>query len=200
METAKNVERTTRRYVEDLEEKYPQELWTMLRFSLQHRLTYWLRTCTLEETEEMARHVDCCIMEAVHAATGVDFDTEESSRERLRLPTRMKGGGIKRATDTRYPTFLRALLDILPRCIDRRDEHGEAQPIYYSQQPTETFGNRAYDSGGHRSTRFLAVTEVGPFPEACGKAWTHIIHELMENYELMEGSGQEEWNKIGPLK
>jgi len=35
----------------------------MLQFSLQHRITYWLRTCTPSETIEMARHVDCCIME-----------------------------------------------------------------------------------------------------------------------------------------
>ena len=47
----------------------------MLQVSLQHRTTYWLRTCTPEETKEMAGHVDCCIMEAVQAATGVSFDT-----------------------------------------------------------------------------------------------------------------------------
>ena len=74
----------------------------------------------------MAAHVDCCIMEAVHAATGVDFDTEEAARERLKLQARMKGGRIKRATDTKYPELLGALLDVLPRCIDMRDEHGEA--------------------------------------------------------------------------
>ena len=114
-EKAKKVEGTTRRYMEDLEDQYPQELWTMLQFSLQHRVMYWLRTCTPEETEEMATHVDCCIMEAVQAATGVDFDTEETSRERLRLPARMKGGGLKRAIDTRYPAFIGARLNVLPR-------------------------------------------------------------------------------------
>ena len=85
-----------------------------------------LRTCTPEETKEMAAHVDCCIMEAIQAATGVDFDTEDAARDSLRLPARMKGGGIKRATDTRYPAFLGALLDILPRCVDSRDEQGES--------------------------------------------------------------------------
>ena len=74
-EKARKVESTTRRYIDDLEEKYLHELWTMLQFSLHHRITYWLRKCTLEETEEMAAHVDCCIMEAVQTATGVDFDT-----------------------------------------------------------------------------------------------------------------------------
>jgi hypothetical protein len=64
-------------------------------------------------------------MEAVQAATGVDFDTEVMAKEKLRLPARMKGGGIKRTTDNMYPTFLGALLDILPRCVDMTETHGE---------------------------------------------------------------------------
>ncbi len=92
-EKARQVQVTTEAYVQDLGDEYPQELWAMLQFSLQHRVTYWLRTCTPEETEDMAAHVDCCIMEAVQAATGVDFDTDVMAKERLRLPARMKGGG-----------------------------------------------------------------------------------------------------------
>ena len=36
---AREIEKTTRQHVEDLEEKYPQELLTMMHFSLQHRIT-----------------------------------------------------------------------------------------------------------------------------------------------------------------
>jgi len=64
----------------------------MLQFSLQHRVTYWLRTCTPKETEEMVETVDLCIMETVQAATGVNFEAEKMAKERLRLPARMKGG------------------------------------------------------------------------------------------------------------
>jgi len=91
-------------------------------------------------------------------------------------------------------------LDILPRCIDIKDEQGECHPGYYSQQLTETIGSGAYDSEGHKNERFMQTRNVGPFPEACGKAWTHIREEVMENYELREGSGQEEWGRIGPMK
>ena len=142
----------------------------MLQFSLQHRITYWLRTCTPEETEQMAKHVDCCIMEAVHDATGVDFDGEEAARETLRIPARMKGGGIRRATETRYPTFLGALLDILQRCIDWTEDNGECIPRYYARQMTEAIGEGAYDSDGHRNALFLNATDVGPYPAECGKA------------------------------
>ena len=77
-----------------------------------------MRTCNPTETEEMAYLVDACVLEAVEAATSIDFDQEEMAEERLRLPARMKGGGIKKQTDMRRPAFLGALLDILPRCID----------------------------------------------------------------------------------
>jgi hypothetical protein len=72
----------------------------------------------------MVRSVDHCIMEAVHVATGVNFETEDLAKARLRLPARMKGVGIKRTVDKRYPTFLGALLDVLPRLIDREEENG----------------------------------------------------------------------------
>jgi hypothetical protein len=44
----------------------------------------------------------------------------------------MKGGGIGRAEETRYPAFLEALLDFLPRCIDRTEANGECIPGYYT--------------------------------------------------------------------
>ena len=88
----------------------------------------------------MARHVDCCIMEAVQAATWVNFEAELMAKERLRLPARMKGGGIKRSTDSRYPAFLGALLDILPRCVDGKERNGEVTKGTYSDQLTEVVG------------------------------------------------------------
>ena len=129
---AMKVKKTTEAYVTDLGDEYPQDMWTMLQFSLQHRITYWMRTYTPEETIEMAGHVDCCIMEVVQAATGVDFDTKVMAKERLRLLARMKGGGIKRATDTRYPTCMGALLDILPRCVDKKESNGEIKKGIYT--------------------------------------------------------------------
>ena len=88
-------------------------------------------------------------MEVVQASTGVDFDTEVMAKKRLRLPTRMKGGGIKRATDTTYPTFLGALLYILPRCADRKESNGQMTKGIYSDQLTAVIGEGAFDESGH---------------------------------------------------
>jgi len=147
----------------------------------------------------MAKHVDECFLEAVEAAAGVDFDMDMAAKDRLRLPARMKGGGIKSATDTRRPAFLEALLDVLPRCIDKRADNGEEIPGYYSEQLTEAIGKGAYDAEGHRNEKFLGADNIGPFPEENWEAWTKIRKEAMDNYGMVERSNREKWGKLGPL-
>ena len=132
----------------------------------------------------MAEHVELCIMEAVQAATGVDFDLEFAARKRLRLPARMKGGGIKKATYMRRPAFLGALLDVLPRCIDMRTANGEDMPGYYTKQLTEVLCKGAYDADGHRNAKFFGMANIGSILEACREAWAQVGLEAMDNYDL----------------
>ncbi len=160
----------------------------MLQFSMRHRVAYWLRTCTPEETKEMAKTVDHCIMEAVQVATGVKFETEDLARARLRLPARMKGGGIKRAEDNRFPAFLGAMMDALPRLIDRKDENGKIVPGVYPTQLRNIIGEGAYGMEGHMNTAFLEATGVGPYPKEMQHAWSRIGNDAIANYGI-EGEG-----------
>ena len=89
---ASQVIMTTQKYVTDLSDDCPQELWTMLQYSLHHKITYWLRTCTPAETEEMATLMDACILEAVTAATSIDFDEENLAET---PPANTNEGGAK---------------------------------------------------------------------------------------------------------
>ena len=89
----------------------------------------------------------------------------------------MKGGGIKRATDKRYPAFLGAMLDVLPRMIDRKEKNGEVTVGVYSNQMNHIIGEGAYDTEGHRNTKFLEATGVGPFPREMQQAWTKMRQE-----------------------
>ena len=59
----------------------------MLQFSIQHRIMYWLIIFTLDETAKMAELVDQCIIEAIQAATGIDFEYDEGAKEILLLPS-----------------------------------------------------------------------------------------------------------------
>jgi hypothetical protein len=36
---SRELARVARKYIEDLEEEYPQNLWTLLQYSLQHMIT-----------------------------------------------------------------------------------------------------------------------------------------------------------------
>ncbi len=117
----------------------------------------------------------------------MDFDTGVMAKERLRLPARMKGGGTKRATDTRYPTFLGALLDILPRCVGMRENNGEIMKGIYSDQLTTVIGEGAFNETGHRNTQFLRATTIGPYPGEMQKAWDTLRDEAADNYGFREG-------------
>jgi hypothetical protein len=105
IDKAEQVRKVIRDNVKDVEDEIPQELWKMLQFSLQHRITYMLRVCTPEETTEITTLVDEFILEAATSATKIDFNQDEAVGERLRLPARMKAGGIKRMEDVKYPAF-----------------------------------------------------------------------------------------------
>ena len=67
----------------------------------------------------MTELVDMVILEVIHAAIGIRLDAEQVAKNILRLPARLKGGGIRNMGDMRRPAFLEALLDVLPRCTDR---------------------------------------------------------------------------------
>ncbi len=64
---------------------------------------------------------------------------------------------------------------------------------------TRVIGEGAYDTEGHRNSRFLNSTEVGPFPKEMRHAWTMLREEAATNYGIGESDGQEEWRKMGPL-
>ena len=95
-------------------------------------ITYWLRTCTPKEKEAMAELVDIVILEVIHAATRTIGNAEQVAKDRLRLPARLKGGGIKSMGHMRRPAFLGALLDELPRCIDKRKNRMARRPTAFA--------------------------------------------------------------------
>jgi len=91
------------------------------------------------------------------------------------------------------------MLDVLTRIIDREDENGEVTVGVYTSQMTHIIGEGAYDAEGHMSTQFLEATEVGPFPREMQQAWTRTRQEVVDNYGIVDGDGQDEWSRLGPM-
>jgi len=82
-----------------------------------------------------------------------------------------------------------ALLDVLPRLIDREAENGEGTVGVYSRQMTHIIGEGAYDAEGHRNTQVLEATKFGPFSREMQHAWTRTREEVAENCGIVEGDG-----------
>jgi hypothetical protein len=112
---AHKVCRVINDYATDLEEDHPQEMRTMLHYSLQHKITYWVRISTPEESEEMAEMVEGRLLKAAERATGVNLGTDKLAHRRLGIQARLKGGELKSLMELRHPTFFGAILDMLSR-------------------------------------------------------------------------------------
>ena len=119
--------------------------------------------------------------------------------ERLRLPARMKGGGMMSISDLRRPAFLGDLLDILPKCIDHKAENGEVTRGFYAKKLTEAIGEGTYQHARHRNTRFLYAQNIGPYPEAAGTTWAYLRSDVALSYGLNLTSTLEEWGQLGAL-
>ena len=194
-EKAKQVDDVATLYVETLGDEYAQELWSMIYYSLQHKITYWLRNMTPDETAQLAEAVDSSVLRAVQAATAAEIQGDNVAQTRLQLPARSKGGGIKKAYALRRPAFAGALLDILPACIDRVDPKCDDGSIIrgaYHAQLKDAIGVGAYDPLGHRQEQFLGAANLGPFPDAFKEAWQTMHIEARENSGLSPDSPQEE--------
>ena len=63
-----------------------------------------------------------------------------------------------------------AILDILPRCIDKKDESGVLIIGVYPKQLGDVIGEDAFDKGGHLNMKFLQATIVGPYTRECQEA------------------------------
>jgi hypothetical protein len=147
----------------------------------------------------MAEWVDAAILETAHAATRIRFDAEKVTKDRLRLATRLKGGGVKITVDLRNPTFMGPILDVLSRCIDRTGPNGEKTRGIYSDTLTTAIGDGAYDQEGHMNAGFLQATAAGPYPKAMHHAWQFARLDCAHNCGLTLESPAEEWGRLGPL-
>ena len=88
----------------------------------------------------------------------------------------------------------------MPRCVDRKDRNGEVAKGTYSDRLTEVVGVGAYDEEGHKNSKFLESTEVGPYPGEMQAAWDVLRSDAAANYSLEEGWREEEGReRMGPL-
>ena len=84
-----------------------QMLWVLTVACLQFMGDYWIRHVRPDLTETFAEGVDAGVQKLFKHCVGVNTETwSEVARERMRLPIRHKGCGLREARDRRFAQFL----------------------------------------------------------------------------------------------
>jgi hypothetical protein len=85
---------------------------------------YWLRHIRPDYTEIFATELVDGIKKIFQSCVGIDFDAwTEIAKERMRLPIRFKGLGLRQAADRRYPQYIGALTQSTPQLINRSTQN-----------------------------------------------------------------------------
>jgi hypothetical protein len=79
----------------------------ILQKCLQHQGNYWTRHIHPKQTESFAKKIDQRTVDIFSLATTIDIASESSLvQERIQLPTKSKGVGIRRLEKQRYSDFM----------------------------------------------------------------------------------------------
>jgi hypothetical protein len=131
-------------------------------FSTSHQLDFWLRHCYPADVAAAALLFDDTIRRMAVVALGSDPWTDPVAAERVRLPGRKGGLGLRRAADVSGPAFLAGAVAAVSAFLDRFEEVDGA-PFLVQQGVLERpaivarVGRGAFDDMGPGRT--------GPGPE-----------------------------------
>jgi hypothetical protein len=101
---------------------HKQLLWLITKFSTSTKLDYWLRHCYPEDVGEAAGLFDDILRELTAVALGCNPGDDPVAAERVRLPERKGGLGVRRAVDVAAPAFLAGAVSALSVFLDRFED------------------------------------------------------------------------------
>ena len=124
--------------------------------------------------------VDAALLVAAKSATGVDFESDEVARRRLRLPARRRGGGVRSHIETTAAAFCGAVNQAVPRFIDHTDDAGEVVAGYFPSL-VSVLGAGSFDHGNDaaRYETYLASGHVSASEFAT--AWAALYDRRRDN-------------------
>ena len=101
---------------------HKQLLWLITYYSTSRKLDYWLRHCYPEDIAEAARRFDDIIRRLTTVALGCDPWADPVAAERVRLPGRKGGLGLRAAATTAPAAFLAGLVSAVQAFPDEVQE------------------------------------------------------------------------------
>ena len=165
---ARTIADTIHKCVNLLGDGYKQDLWCLIRSSLQMKFSYWNQLCFPQDvaTSQAATTVDEALWKATCAAMGLNADVlgalqgedERTLRRRIQLPLKLKGLGL-RSTEDPGIAFLGAIAQAVPQFCRANamsdDPHGIATHL------RETVGEELLDSDTPMAPLMRSGTPTG---------------------------------------
>ena len=138
---------------------FANEEWCALYYSSSHQWDYWATHALPRDSLPHSADVDVALLVAATSATGVDFTGNEIERRRLRLPARLRGGGVRSHVETTAAAFCGAVNQAVPRFIDRTDDAGEFVAGFFPSLAS-VLGAGSFDHGSE-ATRYATYLASG---------------------------------------
>ena len=129
----------------------PHALWSALYYCCASRFDYWLRLVPPSFTLEYARSIDAALVQAAEATGYAGFLGDAISLERMSLPARMRGLGLRRREVLAPAAFAASLVEAAQRFL----RIGARRGFFDMLQPL--FGAGAFDAGGVHLATFTAM-------------------------------------------
>jgi hypothetical protein len=149
-----------------------QQQWLMLFKSSQYRLDYLLAHCLPEDTEDVARRFDALLASLAGELLGSDIAGAPFGTERLRLPLRHGGLGLRSRADMRDSAFTGAAAKALPALADCVPDAATARVrpgVLSTARIAGVIGQGSFDGGAYDlSSFFSAGTRTG---DAVQRSW-----------------------------
>ena len=102
-----------------------QCLWQILLRCLQHLGNYWARHLPSDITEPFCIEVDKTIDKIIHTTLYIDVDCVSNvTQERIRLPVRNKGLGLRSLRDRRHAEFIGGVIQGITPLLKCQTENG----------------------------------------------------------------------------
>ena len=140
------------------------EAWCLLYYSSAHQWDYWATHAYPRDSLGPSAIVDAALLGAAERATGVGLSNNQDAiaavwRRRLRLPARLRGGGIRAHVETAAASFVGSVNQALPRLIDHTDAAG-GHVAGLLPSLSGVLGAGSFDEGSE-STRYTSYLSSG---------------------------------------
>ena len=107
-----------------LQPEFPggQCLWQLDLRCIHHLGNYWARQIPSTLTQSFCQEVDVAIQDVILLAIEVDLVMlSNTAKERMRLPVRTKGCGLRRLEDRGHTEYIRGVLQVVPPLLTSVD-------------------------------------------------------------------------------